>query len=167
MAGRARTIRTPQRMRELFLRELRRRGNVSDAARKAGIGRQTAYDWRAAEDGFAAAWDEALETAIDTLESEAWRRAREGTKRPIIGRIAKDEDGILTDDKGRPLYLHEYSDSLMQFLLKAHRPQKYRERIQIDGLLQHIDVSALPPDKLERLTQAKTPEDVLAAILDK
>jgi hypothetical protein len=167
MTGRARTDRTPQRARVLFLKELARRGNVSDAARKAGIGRVTVYDWRKAEPDFAAAWDEALETAIDTLESEAWRRAKEGTKKPIIGRVAKDEDGILTDAKGRPLYLREYSDSLMQTLLKAHRPTKYRERIQIDGLLQHLDVSVLPPDKLERLTQAKTVEDVLAVILGK
>jgi transposase-like protein len=52
-------------MRELFLRELRRRGNVSDAAKKAGVDRTTPYRWREAEPEFAASWDEALDAAID------------------------------------------------------------------------------------------------------
>lgn len=124
MAGRPRTERTPQRMRELFLKELTRRGSVSDAARKAGVGRRTVYQWREAEPDFAAAWDEALETAIDALESEAWRRAREGVEKPLIGRVAKDTDGIITT-------VREYSDSLMTTLLKAHRPEKYRERAEV------------------------------------
>jgi hypothetical protein len=137
-------------MRELFLKELARRGNVSDAARKAGAGRRTVYQWREAEEGFAAAWDEALEVAIDRLESEAWRRAVEGVKKPIIGRVGKDEDGILTDDKGRPLYLQEYSDSLMNTLLKAHRPEKYRERSEVKHTGLTIEqAAALSDDELD------------------
>lgn len=133
MPRRPQTLRTPQRMRELFLKELRRRGNVSDAARKAGVGRSTVYEWKAAEPDFAAAWDEAVEWAIDRMESEAYRRAVEGTKKPVIGRVGKDEDGILSDEQGKPLYLLEYSDTLMNTLLKAHRPEKYRERVDVSG----------------------------------
>lgn len=126
MAGRPKTDKTPQRMRELFLKELRRRGNVSDAARKATIDRSTPYRWREAEPDFAAAWDEALELAMDRLESEAYRRAVEGVRKPLIGRIGKDQDGVIT-------YIREYSDSLMNTLLKAHRPEKYRERVDVSG----------------------------------
>lgn len=117
-------------MRALFIAELRKRGNVTDAAKKAGIGRSTAYEWREAEPEFAAAWDEAVEHAIDTMESEAWRRAVEGVDEPVIGRVGKDEDGIITDEQGRHVFIRKYSDGLMQTLLKAHRPEKYRERTE-------------------------------------
>jgi hypothetical protein len=128
MSRRASTNTTAQRLRAAFLAELRRRGNVSDAARAATIDRTTAYLWRKNEPEFAAAWDEAIEAAIDSLEAEAWRRAAEGVEEPVIGRVGKDKDGIVRDADGLPLFVRKYSDSLMNTLLKAHRPEKYRER---------------------------------------
>lgn len=119
-------------MREAFLMELAVRGNISDSAKAAGVSRRVVYEWRAADPEFAALWDEALDTAIDAMEREAHRRAFEGTRKPVIGRIGKDEDGIVTDRAGNELYLLEYSDSLATLLLKAHRPEKYRERQQIE-----------------------------------
>lgn len=122
-----------QRMRELFLAELALRGNVTDACRVAGVPRrQTVYEWKTADPEFAKLWDEALDTAIDAMEREAHRRAFEGTQKPIIGRLAKDEDGILRDRDGNDLYIREYSDTLAALLLKAHRPEKYRERSQVE-----------------------------------
>lgn len=131
MTGRPRTERTPERVRAMFLRELGKRANVSDAARMAKIGRSTVYQWREAEPEFAASWDEAVEQALGLLEAEAWRRAVDGVEEPIVGRVGKDEDGIVT-------YVRKYSDSLMQTLLKAHRPEKYRERqeVQHSGAVQ-------------------------------
>jgi uncharacterized protein YdbL (DUF1318 family) len=136
-------------MREAFLKELRRRGNVSDAARKAGVGRKTVYEWREAEPDFAAAWDEAIEAAMDAMESEAWRRAVEGTRKPLIGRVGKDQDGVIT-------YVREYSDSLMQTLLKAHRPEKYRERSEVrhTGLTPE-QARELPDEELVARLKAK------------
>lgn len=122
--GRATTKATRQRAREAFLTELAQRGNVSAAAAAGGMSRYWYYDQRAADETFAAAWDEALETAIDAMELEARRRAVEGVEKPIIGRVGKDQDGIIT-------YVTEYSDSLMALLLKAHRPEKYRERTDV------------------------------------
>lgn len=72
--------------------------NVSEAARAAGVGRRTVYDWRDADLAFAAAWDEAEEEAVDALEAAARKRAMES------------------------------SDRLMEILLKAHRPAKYMDR---------------------------------------
>ena len=77
MAGRAHTDNTPSRLRAAFLAELRKRGNVTDAARAVQVGRKTVYQWKEAEPDFAAAWDEAIEQAIDAMESEAYRRAVE------------------------------------------------------------------------------------------
>lgn len=124
MTGRARTDETGPHARDKFIAELRKRANVSDAAKAAAIGRTTAYRWRADEPEFAAQWDEAIETAIDAMEREAHRRAFVGVKKPIIGRVGKDEDGIIT-------HVNEYSDGLATLLLKAHRPEKYRERTDV------------------------------------
>ena len=122
--GRALTDRTRQRARELFLVELAQRGNVSAAAALAKMSRVWFYEERKNDETFAAAWDEALETAIDAMELEARRRAVEGVEKPIIGRVGKDQDGIIVT-------VREYSDSLMTLLLKAHRPDKYRERTDV------------------------------------
>lgn len=119
-------------MRALFLEELAQRGNISDACRAAEIPRrQTVYEWRNADPEFAALWDEALEVAIDAMEKEAHRRAFEGVEKPVIGRVDKDEDGIVKDQFGNEIYIREYSDGLATLLLKAHRPDKYRERTDV------------------------------------
>ena len=73
-------------------------GTVSRACREVGIGRVTAYAWRDEDEAFAAEWDKAKAMGFDALEDEAIRRAFEG------------------------------SDTLLIFLLKAAKPEKYRER---------------------------------------
>lgn len=122
-----RTTRTRSRVRDAsreeqqarFLKELRRRANVTGAARKAGVGRRTAYDWYDADEAFAAAWDEALEEAVDELEDAAWRRAKDGVLKPVF-------------QKGEKVgQVREYSDQLMTLLLKAHRPERFRERFDV------------------------------------
>lgn len=52
---------------EIFIAALEKSPNVAAAARKAKISRQYAYAARKDDAGFAAAWDEALESAIDVL----------------------------------------------------------------------------------------------------
>jgi hypothetical protein len=115
---------TTLRVREAFLEALRLRGNISDACRTAGVSKPTVYEWRRDDPTFAAAWAEAIETATDALASEAWRRAVEGVEEPIVGRIGKDQDGVIT-------HVRRYSDSLMALLLRAHRPDVYRERTEV------------------------------------
>jgi len=67
----------------------------------AGISRRSAYEWRDADPSFAAAWKDAEEQAADLLEMEAWKRA--------------------TTDK---------SDRMLEILLKAHRPDKFTDRVK-------------------------------------
>ena len=102
MAG-GRTVRT-NRARDIFITTLAETCNVSESARAAGLGRTTAYEWREADAEFAAAWDEAEQTAIDKLEKVAWDRATKS-------------DG---------------SDRMLEILLKAHRPEKYVERNKVE-----------------------------------
>jgi len=103
----------------LFLEDLRQYGNIKHAAEQAGIDRSTAYKARHRNKRFSTAWDEAMEDATDLLEGEARRRGYEGTDHPII------YQGEITDT------YKEYSDTLLIFLLKAHRPEKFRDRYDI------------------------------------
>lgn len=119
--GRALATRTRGR----FIAELASTGNVSLAALAAGGHRNTFYDCRAADPAFAAEWDEALEIATDALEAEARRRALEGVREPIVS-----GGKVVTDAAGEPMFIRRYSDSLMQLLLRAHRPEKFRERTE-------------------------------------
>lgn len=112
-----RTART-DRARETFLATLRETCNVSEAARKAHIGRRTAYDWRDADAAFAAEWDDAEQEAADRLEREAWRRGVEGVDHPVTFQ------GEITAT------YKEYSDRMLELLLKAHRPEKFVERVK-------------------------------------
>lgn len=111
--------------RRCFLDRLRETANVSAAARAAGKSRSSAYQLRQQDADFRAAWDEALEEALDMLEAELWRRALEGVARPVFygGKCC----GVI----------RSYSDQLGMFLLKAHRPERYgaltRSRREADG----------------------------------
>ena len=106
-----------------FLKILASSGNVSLAAHTAKISRGSLYHWRERDKGFAAAWLEAIEVATDALEAEARRRAIEGVETAIVhgGRMVRD-------DAGNPLTIRRYSDTLLALLLRAHRPEKYRDK---------------------------------------
>jgi hypothetical protein len=120
-----RTPRWPKRIRAAFLEALAETGNVSAAAASVGRSRPHAYRLRATDDGFAAGWAIALDAATDMLEAEARRRALEGVTEPVIraGRVVMDE-------AGQPLTVRHYSDRLLELLLRAHRPEKFRDRPQ-------------------------------------
>ncbi|SMC96964.1 hypothetical protein [Novosphingobium sp. B1] len=111
------TIRT-DRARETFIEMLAQTCNVSEACRAANISRSAAYQWRDEDADFAAAWKDAEEAAADRLEREAWRRAVDGTDKPVTFQ------GVITAT------YKEYSDRMLEILLKAHRPEKFVERVR-------------------------------------
>ena len=106
--------------RTTFLDALRQTGNVAASAQLSGRSRAAAYKARDRSPEFALLWDEALEEAIDTMELEARRRAMSGVDEPVyyqgqaIGAVRK------------------YSDVLLIFLLKAHRPAKFRDNVSME-----------------------------------
>lgn len=116
--------------RPAFIETLRNTANVRYACQKAGIDRKTAYKHRDSAPEFAAQWEEALEDAIDTLEAVAQDRARKN------------------------------SDTLLIFLLKAHRPDKYRENTR------SLNIN-LTPEQIEQMDDAQLAdiERKLAALL--
>jgi hypothetical protein len=93
-----------------------------DACTASSVPRRTAYQWRSDVPEFAAAWEEALDEAADRMEREAFRRAVEGVEKPVFGSMGQ---GLGSGEVGR---VREYSDTLLIFLLKAAKPEKYRER---------------------------------------
>lgn len=105
---------------EKFLSELRKGSSVTGAAVKAGRARQYCYEVKDKDAAFAVAWDSAVEEGTDLLEDEAYRRACKGTQRPVYHQ--GEQCGVV----------QEYSDTLMIFLLKGRRPDKYRENIRFD-----------------------------------
>ena len=99
---------------DAFLEALTQTVNVTLACRRAGLSRRTVYDWRAKDEAFARKWDEALDEGVDLLEAELHRRAFEGVERPVFY-------------KGQQCGAWRYySDALAMFLLRVHRPEKYR-----------------------------------------
>jgi len=137
--------------------------NVSETARRCGITPWLMYYWkRRSEDGypgyqismggldddgnplvaeFHEAWDAALGIGNDYLEQEAQRRAVDGYEEPIVHKgiqafVRDAETGNLELDangKPIPLTVRRYSDRLLEILLKARRPEKFRENMKIEA----------------------------------
>lgn len=110
-----------------FLKALGEYGVVQYACDASGVSRSTVYRLRADDEAFAAAFDEAREVAWDRLEREAFRRAVDGVREPLVsaGRVVRDDDGEI-------IYVNRYSDSLAALMLKAKRSAEYRERTQVE-----------------------------------
>lgn len=90
--------------RHKFIAAFRKYGIVTVAAQVAVKGRTTVYEERKRNPEFELAWQEAEEASTDMLEAKAIQRAT-AEKNP--------------------------SDTLLIFLLKARRPQKYRDNLAI------------------------------------
>lgn len=125
----------------VFIEVLERTGNVVFACKQAHITRSVAYAARSRSEKFATEWDEAIEIAVAQLEEEARRRAAEGVQEPVFFQ------GSVSG------YVTRYSDSLLMFLLKAHAPEKYRERSQVEHAGK-VDVRTLSDDELRAIVDA-------------
>jgi len=129
---------------ESFLTAFSECGNVTLAARRAGLHRQRVYDWQEHDEKFSLAFNIAKEMAGDELEAEAWRRGVDGWDEPVY------QNGKLAG------YIHKTSDALLVMLLKAAKPEKYRERRDVtsDGLPL---IKAYSGFELDEVTGSKPP----------
>lgn len=129
-----------------FLEALAYTHMVSEACKMVGISRQTVYVERQRNEEFAVAWADVEERSTEELEAEARRRAHDGVPKMIVSagkRLGTEQ---------------QYSDTLLTFLLKARRPEKYRERVDVahSGGVQsdvkvRVDLGALSEDELDAL----------------
>ena len=101
----------------VFLAAFATNGNVRQSCALAGIARSTITEWRT-DARFAACFETARAESVDRLEQEARRRAIEGIEKPVFY-------------KGKPVgVIREYSDGLLQFLLKGHSAL-FRDRTSV------------------------------------
>jgi hypothetical protein len=151
-----------------FLGALRVSGNITAACAQTGVGRRTVYSRRDSDQDFAAQLHDAIEESTDLLEQEARRRAHDGVDEPVVyqgelmGTWVKGGMVVAQGTPGAalvPLTIKKYSDQLLVQLLKAHRPEKYRERYEVQhgGRVTTVNLSNLTNGDL----------DTLEAILDR
>lgn len=105
---------------DAFLKALASGLSVTGAAAASRVDIRTLYRDREGDAALKASWDAAVEQGTDALEDEALRRASQGVDKPIFYK------GELVTT------VREYSDTLAIFLLKGRRPEKFKDRAQVD-----------------------------------
>ena len=132
-----------------FLEGFAATGSISTASDHAGVSRRTHLTWRAKDKAFLAACEIALEIACELFEREAMRRAKDGVLVPVY-QGGKEVGAI-----------RRYSDLLLIFLLRAMKPEKYRDgydRVPTDLNASNAeDTRKSLHKKLERLAAATAP----------
>ena len=101
-----------------FLNALAKTGTVKGATALSGVSRASHYRWLE-DDGYRVGLSRARQMAADLLEDEAWRRAVEGDERPIYNKHGEKISSV-----------RYYSDRLLEKLLAANLPEKYKERLE-------------------------------------
>lgn len=116
-----------------YLKEVAQIGTMSGGCRAAHVDKGTVLLWRVEDPQFCIEEERARETLIDSMEAEAYRRGVKGTQRPVY------QGGELAG------YVTEYSDLLLQLLLRANRPDKYREKNDIQVAVVIKSISGVSP----------------------
>lgn len=115
-----RRVRHSPRVRVKLIAEFRRTGRIDLAAAAAGCDRDCHYIWLKEDPVYAAAFDEARIQVNGLLEDEATRRAYHGTLKPMsVG--------------GQLVYVTEFSDRLLEFLLKCRNRPVFGDRQELTG----------------------------------
>ena len=101
-----------------FLNALAKTGTVKGAAQLSGESRANHYRWLE-DDAYRVGVGRARQMAADLLEDEAWRRGVEGDERAVYNKRGMRVDTV-----------RYYSDRLLEKLLAANLPEKYKERVE-------------------------------------
>jgi len=110
-------------LKHAFLEQYGKYGNIGHVCDLIGVARSTFYSWQETDEEFSMGFQQAEKRALETLESEAWRRAVEGS--PYTRTSYYRGEPVGTDHK------IEYSDQLLTLLLRAKAPERYRERVDL------------------------------------
>jgi len=125
---------------ERFLLELSVCGSITRAAKLAGVSRTTIYHYMNAFPEFEVEVRRAQDIGADGLEDEARRRAFDGWDEPV------HHLGVATS------MVRKYSDTLLIFLLKGVKPDRYKERRELSGGVKttpDLDLSGLNDHELD------------------
>lgn len=102
-----------------YLAALPKYFTVTAALAKAGADWARLRRWREMDATFPIREQAARDALADQLEAEAIRRAFKGIRVPVY------QGGLLAG------HVQQYSDQLLTLMLKAMRPEKYRERSEV------------------------------------
>lgn len=110
-----------------FLAVYSRTANIRASCAAAKIGRSTYYLWSEHDAEFSAAAAQAREDAGDLLEQQAIRWATTGipTIKEVYERNDRGELVLVRKERSKDI-----SPTMLIFLLKGAKPQKYRERLE-------------------------------------
>ena len=108
---------------EKFLKALTEIPNLTHGCGKANVSRVTVFLYRKKHPEFEQKVQDALKAGIEGLEKACWQRAKDGVRRGVWRNDA-DGNPVRVED------IREYSDTLAICMLKAHAPEKYRERTE-------------------------------------
>jgi len=105
-------------------------GIITRACQEVGIHRSILRRWEEHDEAFALAYNLAKEKVNDLYRDEARRRAVEGVETYVVsqGKVVFVEG---EDKRPVPLIERKYSDTMLQFIMKARMPE-YREKSQVD-----------------------------------
>lgn len=112
-----------------FLSALAETGIWQKAVDAAGIARDTPRKLAIDHPDFAAEVAEANEKACDLLEAEARRRAYEGLLRK---KFSSKGEPLIDPETGEQYVEREYSDRLIELILRAKKPNEYRDHSTIE-----------------------------------
>lgn len=103
-----------------FLNEFRQSGNLTEAARRAGVHRSTPYRWAEWDSDFKVLMEQAENEAVDRIELVAHNLATGKYMRMVVsaGKVL-GEEAI-------------YSEKMIEMLLRARRPERYNQKQQIE-----------------------------------
>jgi hypothetical protein len=108
-----------EQLQERYLAALPQYFTVTAALTKAGASQSQLSRWREQDGAFLVREQTARDALADQLEAEAIRRAFKGVRTPVY------QGGLLAG------YITQYSDQLLTLMLKAMRPEKYRDRAEV------------------------------------
>ncbi len=101
-------------------------GQVRKACQEAGVSHSMHYEWLRQYPEYRSAFERMRDPVMDLMEDEAVRRAVEGVERPMT--IA-----------GKEVWVREFSDQLLMFLLKARNRRVFGDRsddtLKVEGEL--------------------------------
>jgi hypothetical protein len=135
-----------------YLKALEQVGAITVASDSAGINRDTPQDWRRKDEEFARLEQQALDSFADHLEAEAVRRARAGI---LKKRFDGKGNPIIDPATGEQYIEREYSDTMLIFLLKGVRPEKYRDKHEVRITRSDEEINAEISARMEELAAGR------------
>lgn len=114
-----------------FLQAFAELGIVGPACKASNVNRGIINSWLASDPNFRDRYDDAEAEASDLTELEVRRRGQEGFDEPVIFQGVPSMTVDPQTGEEKMLTIRRYSDSLLLALMKARRPDKFRENSKI------------------------------------